>query len=133
MTGPDRARLLKPAHDHIKEFNKWTPESVLAYREPSSTHEYRPASLGIGRLNHSDLTATLNNMRLKVPEFKFTIIHDETIVDVEQRKVLLYLKCHAPTTDRTEIEKSVEFMDSDYAHAFMTKLGLIERPDPLQK
>ncbi|KAF5007758.1 hypothetical protein FDECE_5930 [Fusarium decemcellulare] len=149
MTAPDRARLLKTAHDHIEEFNKWTPESVLAYRNPSSTHEYRPASLGIGRLNHSDLTATLNNMRLKVPEFKFTIIHEETMVDVEQRKVLLSLKCHAPTAvgvyeneyfwvlnmseDGTEIEKSVEFMDSDYAHAFMTKLGLIERPDPLQK
>ena len=150
MPAPDRARLLKTVHAHIEEFNKWTPESTLAFRNPNSTHEYRPASLRAGRLNHKDLTETLNHMRTKVPEFKFTIIHDETLVDVEQRKVLLSLKCHAPTEiglyhneyfwvlklseDGTEIEESLEFMDSDYANTFMTKLGLLkERPDALQK
>ncbi|KAF4987903.1 hypothetical protein FDECE_15260 [Fusarium decemcellulare] len=149
MSVPDRARLLKTAHDHIEEFNKWTPESVLAYRTPDSTHEYRPASLKSGRLNHESLTAVLNHMRSKVPEFKFTIIHEETMVDIEQRKVLLYLKCRAPTAigiykneyfwvlkmteDGTEIEESLEFMDSDYANTFMAKLGLNERPDPLQE
>lgn len=149
MPRPDRARLLKTAHDHIAEFNKWTEESVLAYRTPTSTHQYRPASLGLAPpLHHKDLTAVLNNMRTKVPEFKFTIIHDETMVDVEQRKVLLSLKCRAPTAigvyqneyfwilrmteDGAEIEESLEFMDSDYANSFMAKLGLSERSDPLE-
>lgn len=149
MATPSRERLIKTVVDHLQEFNKWTSESVLVGRTANSIHEYRPKSIQAGgELDNAALRAVLDNMRTYVPDFQF-VKHEVVMVDVEQRKLMMYLWCRAPTAigvyensyvwdvtlseDGTEIERTVETMDSDYANSFMFKLGLQkERVDPLQ-
>jgi hypothetical protein len=149
MAAPTRDRLIQTVVDHLEQFNKWTSDSVLKGRTTDAVHEYRPASIqGGGELNNDALRAMLDHMRTFVPEFKF-VKHEVAMVDVERRKVMLYLWSRAPTKigvyensyvwdvtlseDGKEIKRTIETMDSDYANAFMSKLGLSpERPDPLK-
>ncbi|KAF4551472.1 Hypothetical protein D9617_13g099720 [Elsinoe fawcettii] len=149
MGQPTRERLVQTVVDHLKEFNKWTSDSVLKGRTSDAIHEYRPASINAGgELSNEALRAVLDNMRTMVPDFKF-VRHEAVMVDVEICKVMLYLWSRAPTKigvyentyvwdvtlspDGTEIERTIETMDGDYANAFMSKLGLVkQRPAPLK-
>lgn len=140
MTDPKeiRATLLKTAADFIQCYNKWTIEAVLSLRTDTCKQTVRPASLGVPTFAKADYGTFVGPFMALLSDCKFEIVDDnETVVDVEKRKVVIHVQASASspvgeykneyqwtltmTEDGKMIEDILEFTDSATAVDFFRK------------
>lgn len=132
-----RAQLLVTTNLFLGEFNRCTPQSVIAFRTPSCRHWLLPASLGAPVRSNAEYSAFVESLLPVMRGFKLHLAaNTDPIVDEEARKVVLHLTSTAETNigpyaneyvwvlkftdDGKEISEIMEFADSAYT---LEKLG----------
>ncbi|KAF2118030.1 hypothetical protein BDV96DRAFT_597879 [Lophiotrema nucula] len=93
-----RAQLLKTATKFITNFNDPNPDTIIANRTPTCTHEIRP-SFGLARTltNAEYLHWWKTNTLAVMPGGMHLSVDDSVgpVIDVEMRRVVLYVSSHA--------------------------------------
>ena len=131
-----RAQLQSLTDELVTAYNSWTVPAILAIRAPHCQTHYPPASLKRPPLNNDDFA---KYMASQIPLFKkFTLTLHDTIIDPDDRKIVLHVSSTADTPvgpyaneyvlmiwateDCTKVEKFVEFLDSWQSVRFFSKL-----------
>src|ERR1700761_5282369 len=126
-----RSQLLSTAQGFLTGYNKWTASGVLSLRSPTCVHRTGPNSHGLTCRTNEEFASFVAPMLSVFRNFKLAVIdEDETLVDVEKRKVMMHLRSHAETDvgpyeneyyftvtvseDGGLVNEVVEFLDSKY-------------------
>ncbi len=138
-----RTTLLQTASLFIANYNKWTVSSLLSLRSPVCIHRTGPASSAAPARNNSEFAAFVTPILPVFRNFTLTVIdEEETVIDVEKRKVVLHLRSRADTKvglyqneyyftltmseDGKLVDEIVEFLDSGYTAEFVRRLQGVE-------
>lgn len=135
-----RAQLLGTTNLFLAEFNRFTAQSVIAFRTPSCRHRLLPASLGAPVRSNAEYSAFVESLLPVMRGLKLHLAaNTDPIVDEEARKVVLHLTSTAETNigpyaneyvwvlkftdDGKEIGEIMEFADSAYTLEMLGKLA----------
>ncbi|RYP06943.1 hypothetical protein DL765_009309 [Monosporascus sp. GIB2] len=133
-----RDKLLSMAQAFLTSFNKFTPESVVAYRSTSCKHHLLPATLRAPPRSNAEYAAFVKQLQAVMPSFHLRLSEDEDpVVDEVTRTVVMHLKSHSETDvglyeneyiwilkfnrTGTAIDKVIEFADSQYTAEWIPK------------
>lgn len=133
---PSRSTLVATALSVVDGYNAWSIEEILAPRSTNCTQHILPHSLGIPPMNN---TQYASYFRPNLPNFRnFHVDVQETVVDVEARKVVILASSTAETDigayaneyvlvvemghDGKQAEKVIEWVDSGYSVRFLGQL-----------
>ncbi|KAI1187485.1 hypothetical protein F5B17DRAFT_399699 [Nemania serpens] len=94
---PDRQTLLGTANAFARSYDEWTVESALRIRTSDCTHQVHPASLQRPCMTNDGLAASFESIKKLYQGYKITVREDETLVDVENRSVVLHADGTADT------------------------------------
>ena len=136
----ERQKLLSTAHAFVSAYNAWTVDSVLSVRSPTCIHRTLPTSTSTPDRNNAEFGKLLESVIPIFRNFHLTILdEDDIIVDAASRKVVLHLQSNADTKagpysneyffiltmsrDGRQVDKVVEFLDSEYTAQIVGKLG----------
>ena len=136
---PSRTQLLATSAKFLQACNEWTVDSIMSIRSPQCIHHTGPASVGAISRNNTEFAEFVGPMLAILKGFALTVINDEeTLIDVEKRKVMLHLNSRADTgvgpyeneyyftlsmsEDGEMVDEVVEFLDSGYTADFMRRL-----------
>ncbi|KIW16362.1 hypothetical protein PV08_06413 [Exophiala spinifera] len=136
---PTRADLLATVDRFFDAYKAFSLDAILSVRSPTCIHRTGPKSHGNMNLNNAQFREFMAPMLGIFRNFKlFVADDDETMVDVEKRKVFLHLQCHAETDagpyendyhwiltmNETGdlIDDIVEWVDSAYLKDFLARL-----------
>lgn len=95
---PIRAQLLSIADDVIAAFRAWTLDALMPLHAPDCETHILPTSLGVPPQDNEEVAAFLGkDMTLTTTPWTVEYDRNETAVDVEKRKVVLYVKAQVGT------------------------------------
>ncbi|KAI3324031.1 hypothetical protein HD806DRAFT_496263 [Xylariaceae sp. AK1471] len=94
---PARQTLLDTANLWARCYDEWTVESALRLRTPNCTHQIHPASLKRPCMTNADLAAFFASVQKLYQNYKITVRDAETLVDVDNRSVVLHADGTADT------------------------------------
>ncbi|RYP76893.1 hypothetical protein DL771_001446 [Monosporascus sp. 5C6A] len=133
-----RDELLSIAQAFLTAFNKFTPESVVAYRSTSCKHRLLPATLQAPPRSNAEYAAFVKQLQVVMPSFHLRLSEDQDpVVDEATRTVVMHLKSHSETDiglyeneyiwilkfngNGTAIDEVIEFADSQYTTEWIPK------------
>ena len=141
---PTRAQLLSIASKVIASIHSFTIEDLLSYRSPTCISQILPTTLKQSPQSNDQFAAFLSQLvPLVLTPFEVVYDEEDTVVDLEKRKVVIYVKESTNTqvgVYRNEIvitvwvdeagesvEKWEEFMDSNAFSDFFKRLEESQR------
>jgi hypothetical protein len=144
QTTSSRKVLLSTASRFITAYNQWTVESIISIRSSGCIHHTLPATLQVPPRSKADYATFIEPMLSVFRKVEFSIIdEDDTIVDVQARKVVLhcvnradtdageyrneYIFCLTITEDGEQVDDIVEFIDTAYTADFKRRITLAQK------
>jgi ketosteroid isomerase-like protein len=139
---PTRAQLIATSDKFIQAYNEWTIDSVMSVRSSRCIHRTLPASRARRPKTNAEFAQFLEPLLSVYRGFKLSVIDvEETVIDVEKRKVVLHLRSYADTDagpyeneyffiltmseDGEMVDEVVEYLDSGYTDDFMRRLSQV--------
>ncbi|EUC44428.1 hypothetical protein COCMIDRAFT_37702 [Bipolaris oryzae ATCC 44560] len=140
-TTPSRDQLIATALNFIQSYNQWDLQAIMAIRSPICIHYTLPATLEVPPRSNADYLTFMGPMLSAFRAVHFSVISDdETVVDIETRRVVLHCSNRADTDageytneymftltmseDGEKIDSIVEFIDAAYTTEFKRRMSL---------
>jgi hypothetical protein len=120
----------------VSAFNRLDTPAIISFRTPTCTRRFLPSSLKIPSQSNEAYLANLNSMKALFTSFSITV--DDTIEDLENRKIVMFVSAKGDTPvgeynneyvwsmrfdeSGEKISEWTEYVDAGMARDFYPKL-----------